>query len=42
MVAKSLTSEDIKYLTNLLKGGLTPEDKKLAVELALKDLARKK
>ena len=36
MVAKSLTSEDIKYLTNLLKGGLTPEDKKLAVELALK------
>jgi|LSQX01.1.fsa_nt_gb hypothetical protein len=36
MVAKSLTSEDIKYLTNLLKGGLTPEKKKLAVELALK------
>ena len=36
LVAKKLTADDIKYLTNLLKGGLTPEEKKLAVELARK------
>jgi preprotein translocase subunit SecF len=36
LVSKKLSSEDIKYLRGLSKGGLTPHKKKLAVELALK------
>nr|PZN02944.1 MAG: hypothetical protein DIU66_08520 [Bacillota bacterium] len=34
LVAKRLSSEDIKYLLGLLKGGLTEEEKKRAIELA--------
>lgn len=36
LVSSKLTGDDISYLTGLLKGGLTPEEKKLAVDLALK------
>lgn len=36
LVSRKLSSGDIKYLKELSKGGLTPQKKKLAVELALK------
>jgi len=36
LVSSKLTGDDISYLTGLLKGGLTPEEKRLAVDLALK------